>query len=113
MCYSDFNEIIRDIYEMDADVISIENARSSDEILSVFKDFNYDHHIGPGVYDVHSPVVPTVPEIENKIKKILNHIRKDLLWINPDCGLKTRDYSETVESLKNMVVAAKNCREKS
>lgn len=110
MCYSDFNEIIRAIYDMDADVISIENARSSDEILSVFKEFNYDHFIGPGVYDVHSPRVPSVLELKDKIKKIGNHIRKELLWINPDCGLKTRDYPEVKESLKNMVEAAMEIR---
>jgi len=112
MCYSEFNEIIRDIYNLDADVISIENSRSSDELLSVFKDFNYDHHIGPGVYDVHSERIPPTDELENKIKKISNHIKKDLLWINPDCGLKTRDYPETLESLKNMVAAAISMRKK-
>lgn len=111
MCYSDFNEIIRTIYDLDADVISIENARSSDELLSVFKDFNYDHYIGPGVWDVHSPTVPLAEEIEDKIKKVSNHIKKELLWINPDCGLKTRDYPETIESLKNMVRAAQKLRE--
>jgi len=112
MCYCEFNEIIEDIYALDADVISIENARNSDELLKVFKEFNYNHHIGPGVYDVHSERIPPVPEIENKIKKISNHINKELLWINPDCGLKTRDFPETIESLKNMVKATQNLRGK-
>ena len=111
MCYSEFNEIIRQIYDLDADVISIENARSSDELLKVFKDFNYDHFIGPGIYDVHTERVPSVEEIFDRIKKITNYLRKDLIWINPDCGLKTRGYAETVESLKNMVKAARKSRE--
>jgi 5-methyltetrahydropteroyltriglutamate--homocysteine methyltransferase len=111
MCYSDFNEMIRSIYEMDADVLSIENARSSDELLAVFKEFNYDHQIGPGVYDIHTERIPSASEIEDKIRKVLNHIRKELLWINPDCGLKTRKYPESTKSLHNMVEAARKIRQ--
>ena len=112
MCYSNFNEIIIYIDQMDADVISIENSRSKGELLDVFKKYKYKKGIGPGVYDIHSPVVPTVPEIVNLINRSLKNLSPDQLWINPDCGLKTRGYKETVPSLKNMVDAAEIVRSK-
>jgi len=110
MCYSNFNEIIKYIDLMDADVISIENSRSKGELLDVFKKFRYKKGIGPGVYDIHSPAVPTVPDIISLINRSLKNLSQDQLWINPDCGLKTRGYKETVPSLKNMVEAARKVR---
>ncbi|MFN3978317.1 MAG: 5-methyltetrahydropteroyltriglutamate--homocysteine S-methyltransferase [Sulfurihydrogenibium azorense] len=111
MCYSEFNEIIEYIYKMDADVISIEASRSKGEILGAFEKFNYDHGIGIGVYDIHSPRVPREEEIEEIVRRALRYIDKNLIWINPDCGLKTRGWDETVKSLKNMVNVAKKLRE--
>ena len=110
MCYSNFNEIIRYIDLMDADVISIENSRSKGELLDVFKKYRYKKGIGPGVYDIHSPAVPTVPEMVALINRSLKSLSKDQLWVNPDCGLKTRGYKETVPALKNMVDAAEIVR---
>ncbi len=112
MCYSNFNEIIKYIDLMDADVISIENSRSKGELLEVFKKYKYKKGIGPGVYDIHSPAVPTVEEMSLLIKESLKNLKPEQLWINPDCGLKTRGYKETVPSLKNMVLAAKEYRKK-
>jgi 5-methyltetrahydropteroyltriglutamate--homocysteine methyltransferase len=112
MCYSNFNEIIRYIDLMDADVISIENSRSKGELLDVFKKYKYKKGIGPGVYDIHSPAVPTVPEMVSLINRSLKALSKDQLWVNPDCGLKTRGYKETVPALKNMVDAAEIVRAK-
>lgn len=110
MCYSDFNEIIDKIYALDADVISIEASRSRGEILSAFENFQYNHGIGIGVYDIHSPRVPSVEEMMEIIKRSLKLIDKSLFWINPDCGLKTRGWEETIASLKNMVKAAELIR---
>jgi 5-methyltetrahydropteroyltriglutamate--homocysteine methyltransferase len=110
MCYSNFNEIIRCIDLMDADVISIENSRSKGELLDVFKKYKYKKGIGPGVYDIHSPAIPTVPEMVGLINRSLKYLSKDQLWVNPDCGLKTRGYKETVPALKNMVDAAEIAR---
>lgn len=112
MCYSNFNEIIKYIDLMDADVISIENSRSKGELLDVFKKFKYKKDIGPGVYDIHSPAVPEVEEMVELIKKSLANLKPSQLWVNPDCGLKTRGYKETIPSLKNMVQAAKAVRGK-
>lgn len=112
MCYSNFNEIIRYIDLMDADVISIENSRSKGELLEVFKKYRYKKGIGPGVYDIHSPAVPTVPEMVGLINKSMQNLSADQLWINPDCGLKTRGYKETIPSLENMVDAAEIVRGK-
>ncbi|WP_084205627.1 5-methyltetrahydropteroyltriglutamate--homocysteine S-methyltransferase [Thermodesulfovibrio yellowstonii] len=112
MCYSDFNEIIDRIYVLDADVISIEASRSKGEILSAFENFRYDHGIGLGVYDIHSPRVPSVEEMIEIIERSVSLIDKSLFWINPDCGLKTRGWQETVASLKNMVLAAKAMRKR-
>ena len=110
MCYSDFNDIIKTIEAMDADVISIETARSGNELLKVFKRVGYTHEIGPGVYDIHSPRVPSVEEMQKQIESFLKVLPKEQLWINPDCGLKTRKWKEVKESLKNMVKAAKRVR---
>lgn len=110
MCYSEFNTIIKWIAQMDADVISIESSRNKMQLLEVFQEFEYPNEIGPGVYDIHSPRIPSVEEIITLLKKALQYIPKERLWINPDCGLKTRNWEETLESLKNMVKAAKILR---
>jgi 5-methyltetrahydropteroyltriglutamate--homocysteine methyltransferase len=113
MCYSDFNEIIDYIYQMDFDVISIEASRSKGEILEAFENYkNWDRQIGIGVYDIHSPVIPTKEEIREVIERALKIFPKELLWINPDCGLKTRKWEEVIPSLENMVEVAKEFREK-
>lgn len=105
MCYSEFNDIIETIENMDADVISIETARSGNELLKIFKKHGYKQEVGPGVYDIHSPRIPSVEEIVKQIKALLEVLPKEQLWINPDCGLKTRKWEEVIPSLKNMVKA--------
>ncbi|MCK0158242.1 5-methyltetrahydropteroyltriglutamate--homocysteine S-methyltransferase [Cellulophaga sp. F20128] len=112
MCYSEFNDIIKSIADMDADVITIETSRSEMELLSVFVDFKYPNEIGPGVYDIHSPRVPTQEEIESLIEKASKLLPQENIWVNPDCGLKTRDWPETKTALVNLVHSAKNMREK-
>lgn len=111
MCYSEFNDIIKEIDAMDADVISFEAARSKLELLDALKEADFQTQVGPGVYDIHSPRVPSTSEIEDIIRKILAKLPKEKIWINPDCGLKTRGYKEVVESLKNMVAAANKIRQ--
>jgi len=110
MCYSDFSDIMSAIDAMDADVITIETAKSGNKLLKTFKEFNYQKEIGLGVYDIHSPRVPTVEELEKQIKLLLDILPKEQLWINPDCGLKTRKWEEVIPSLTNMVKATKNFR---
>jgi 5-methyltetrahydropteroyltriglutamate--homocysteine methyltransferase len=110
MCYSEFNDIIDSINAMDADVISIENSRSDAELLEVFRQFEYDKEIGPGVYDIHSPRVPSQPEIAERLREATAVLKRDLVWVNPDCGLKTRRYEETEPSLRHMVAAARQLR---
>lgn len=110
MCYSEFNDIIKTIEAMDADVISIETARSGNELLKVFKESGYKQEVGPGVYDIHSPRVPSVEELVEQIKSLLEVLPKEKLWINPDCGLKTRKWNEVKPSLKNMAEAVKIIR---
>ena len=112
MCYSEFNDIIKDIDNMDADVITFEASRGDLTILSALKENNFRTQVGPGVYDIHSPRVPTVEEIVSAVKKMETYVPKQKLWINPDCGLKTRGEKETVASLKNLVAAAKIVRNK-
>ncbi len=112
MCYSEFNEIIKSIYEMDADVISIEASRSRGDIIEAFENFKYDHGIGIGLYDIHSPRIPTVEEMLEIAERTLKVIDKDLIWINPDCGLKTRGWEETIPSLENMMKVAEILRKK-
>jgi len=110
MCYSEFNDIIKTIEAMDADVISIETARSGNELLKIFAKVGYKQEVGPGVYDIHSPRIPSVEEIVTQIHALLEVLPKEQLWINPDCGLKTRKWEEVKPSLKNMVEAAKIVR---
>ena len=111
MCYSEFNDIIEDIAKMDADAITIETSRSQMELLDVFAAFKYPNDIGPGVYDIHSPRVPSKEEMVDLIHKAMKVIPAQQLWINPDCGLKTRAWPETKAALKAMVEAAKELRE--
>ncbi|MDD5577873.1 MAG: 5-methyltetrahydropteroyltriglutamate--homocysteine S-methyltransferase [Methylobacter sp.] len=110
MCYSEFNDIITSIAELDADVITIETSRSNMELLDAFIDFNYPNEIGPGVYDIHSPNVPTTGEMIALLKKAGERIEPDQLWVNPDCGLKTRQWQDVRLSLANMTDAAKALR---
>ncbi|KYG32332.1 5-methyltetrahydropteroyltriglutamate--homocysteine S-methyltransferase [Alkalihalobacillus trypoxylicola] len=112
MCYSDFRTIIQSISDLDADVISIETSRSAGELISTFESNVYDKGIGLGVYDIHSPRIPSVEEISIVINRALEVLPKELFWVNPDCGLKTRGEKETVAALENMVTAAKASREK-
>ncbi len=106
MCYSEFNDIIQAISDMDADVITIETSRSDMELLDVFDDFRYPNDIGPGVYDIHSPNIPSVDNIVALMRKAMQRIPLERLWINPDCGLKTRSWKEVSPALENMVRAA-------
>ncbi|CAE6948306.1 Catalyzes the transfer of a methyl group from 5-methyltetrahydrofolate to homocysteine resulting in methionine formation [Vibrio sp. B1REV9] len=110
MCYSEFNEIIDSVAALDADVITIETSRSNMELLKAFEDFNYPNEIGPGVYDIHSPNIPTEAWIESLIKKAAEKIPPQRLWVNPDCGLKTRNWAETEAALSNLVSATKKLR---
>ena len=112
MCYSEFSDIMDAIEAMDADVISIENARSDNSLLKIFKERGYKGEIGPGVYDIHSPRIPSKEEIVEQIEAILEVLPAEKVWINPDCGLKTRKWEEVKPSLKNMVDAAKEVRAK-
>ncbi|MES2426219.1 MAG: 5-methyltetrahydropteroyltriglutamate--homocysteine S-methyltransferase [Bacteroidota bacterium] len=111
MCYSEFNDIIKHIADMDADVITIETSRSQMELLEAFADFKYPAEIGPGVYDIHSPRVPTVEEMVSLLEKAADLLPVGNIWVNPDCGLKTRKWPETKIALQNMVNAAKAARE--
>jgi len=112
MCYSDFNDIMPTIDATDADVISIETARNGNRILEAFRNYNYQKEVGTGVYDIHSPRIPSVEEIEKEIGDRLLVFPANKLWINPDCGLKTRKWEEVIPSLKNMVEATKNIRKR-
>jgi 5-methyltetrahydropteroyltriglutamate--homocysteine methyltransferase len=110
MCYSEFNDIIESIAALDADVISIEASRSDMELLEAFARFRYPNEIGPGIYDIHSPRVPEIEEMIGRLQKALRTIPAEQLWVNPDCGLKTRAWPEVRASLGNMVEAAKSMR---
>ena len=110
MCYADFNDIIESIGEMDADVISMEASRSGMELLSAFGEYSYPNQIGPGVYDIHSPRLPSSDEMKALLGKALDVLRPDQVWVNPDCGLKTRSWEEVRASLGNMVDAARSLR---
>jgi 5-methyltetrahydropteroyltriglutamate--homocysteine methyltransferase len=112
MCYSEFEEIIQAIKDLDADVISIETSRSHGELIKAFEDSTYDNGIGLGVYDIHSPRVPHIEEMIGNIERPLQVLKSNLFWINPDCGLKTRGQAETIEALSVMVEAAKQIRKK-
>ncbi|MGQ9702855.1 MAG: 5-methyltetrahydropteroyltriglutamate--homocysteine S-methyltransferase [bacterium] len=110
MCYSEFADIIKDIEDMDADVITFEAARSDLSIVETLKECGFKTEVGPGVYDVHSPRIPSVSEIKEALLKMLEKIPKEKLWVNPDCGLKTRENEEIIPSLENLVAAAKDIR---
>ncbi|MGI4838528.1 MAG: 5-methyltetrahydropteroyltriglutamate--homocysteine S-methyltransferase [Janthinobacterium lividum] len=110
MCYSEFNDVIQAIAAMDADVITIETSRSDMELLEAFEAFDYPNDIGPGVYDIHSPQVPETAEMVNLLSKAATRIPAERLWVNPDCGLKTRAWPETEAALLNMVAAARQLR---
>jgi 5-methyltetrahydropteroyltriglutamate--homocysteine methyltransferase len=111
MCYSEFNDIMASIAGMDADVITIETSRSDMQLLDAFDDFNYPNQIGPGVYDIHSPNIPSQEQIVQLMHKAARRIPAERLWVNPDCGLKTRGWEEVIPALRNMVEAAKTLRE--
>jgi 5-methyltetrahydropteroyltriglutamate--homocysteine methyltransferase len=111
MCYSEFNDIIQNIADMDADVITIETSRSQMELLDAFVDFKYPNEIGPGVYDIHSPRVPTVDEMLTLLEKAVKLLPARNLWVNPDCGLKTRKWPETEAAMVNMIQAARQLRQ--
>ncbi|MFJ5161669.1 5-methyltetrahydropteroyltriglutamate--homocysteine S-methyltransferase [Pantoea sp. NPDC088449] len=110
MCYCEFNDIMDSIAALDADVITIETSRSDMDLLDTFKEFAYPNEIGPGVYDIHSPNVPSVEWMEELLRKAAQSIPQARLWVNPDCGLKTRGWTETRQALANMVKAAQNLR---
>ena len=110
MCYSEFNDVIESIAAMDADVITIETSRSDMELLAAFERFAYPNEIGPGVYDIHSPRVPSTEQMVSLLRKAAQRIPAEQLWVNPDCGLKTRAWPETREALANMVAAARQLR---
>ena len=112
MCYSEFTDIIPAIDDMDADVITFEASRSDLQILDSLKENHFETEVGPGVYDIHSPRVPSVDEIVKALKIVLEKVDREKLWVNPDCGLKTRGVRETDASLRNMVEAAKQIRNK-
>lgn len=110
MCYSEFNDIIEAIAHMDADAITIETSRSDMELLDAFENFKYPNEIGPGVYDIHSPNIPTEEQIIGLLRKAAERIPAERLWVNPDCGLKTRQWAEVIPALTNMVSAARKLR---
>lgn len=112
MCYSDFSNILDAVCKMDADVLTIETSRSEMELLQPFSIHRGFHHFGPGVYDIHSPAVPSKECMEQRIKKALRYIDAERLWVNPDCGLKTRAWPETEQALKNMSEAARSVRQR-
>jgi 5-methyltetrahydropteroyltriglutamate--homocysteine methyltransferase len=111
MCYSEFGEIIDAIGALDADVTSVEAARSHMELVGDLRAAGYENGIGPGVYDIHSPRVPSADEIEENLRRALQVVEPAKLWVNPDCGLKTRAYPETEAALRNLVTAARRVRE--
>ncbi|MGH8463813.1 MAG: 5-methyltetrahydropteroyltriglutamate--homocysteine S-methyltransferase, partial [Pseudomonas sp.] len=110
MCYSDFNDIIAEIADMDADVITIETSRSDMALLDAFESFDYPNQIGPGVYDIHSPNIPGREQIEALMRKAAERIPQERLWVNPDSGLKTRTWEEVRPALRSMVEAAQALR---
>jgi 5-methyltetrahydropteroyltriglutamate--homocysteine methyltransferase len=110
MCYAEFNDILPEIASMDADVITIETSRSDMELLRGFGEFRYPNEIGPGVYDIHSPRIPGTEEMVALLAKAAEVVPHRHLWVNPDCGLKTRGWPETTAALRNMVAAAQSAR---
>jgi 5-methyltetrahydropteroyltriglutamate--homocysteine methyltransferase len=112
MCYSEFNDIIAHLAALDADVITIETSRSQMELLDAFVGLHYPNEIGPGVYDIHSPRVPREEEITALLHKALTVVPAKRLWVNPDCGLKTRQWPETRAAIATLVAAARRMRAK-
>jgi 5-methyltetrahydropteroyltriglutamate--homocysteine methyltransferase len=112
MCYAEFNDIIEAIGRLDADVISVEASRSKMELLDIFKEYRYPGEIGPGIYDIHSPNIPSQSEMEALISKAAQVVPIERLWINPDCGLKTRQWNEVIPALRNMIGAAQIVRQR-
>jgi 5-methyltetrahydropteroyltriglutamate--homocysteine methyltransferase len=110
MCYCEFNDIMPSIAALDADVISIETSRSDMELLASFSSFKYPNEIGPGVYDIHSPRCPSAADMSKLLTKAKQHLLADQIWVNPDCGLKTRRWEEVKPALQNMVAAARLLR---
>jgi len=110
MCYSEFEDIIPSIDAMDADVISFEASRSELSIIDALKAHHFKTLVGPGVYDIHSPRIPSVKEIQNQLEKILDKLPIEQVWVNPDCGLKTRGNAETIPSLRHLVEATRVLR---
>jgi 5-methyltetrahydropteroyltriglutamate--homocysteine methyltransferase len=110
MCYAEFNDILPAIAALDADVITVETSRSGMELLEAFGEFHYPNAVGPGVYDIHSPRVPGADEMLHLLELAAEAIPLDRLWVNPDCGLKTRGWPETEAALANMVDAARRLR---
>ena len=110
MCYSEFNDIIESIAALDADVISIESSRSQMELLEAFESYDYPNEIGPGVYDIHSPRVPSAQEMRDLLDRATKYLSPDQIWVNPDCGLKTRGWEQIRPALENMVQAARAVR---
>jgi 5-methyltetrahydropteroyltriglutamate--homocysteine methyltransferase len=113
MCYARFGDIMHAIDGLNADVILIENARSGDETLQELAEFGYSREVGPGVYDVHSSNIPPVEQIKAKLNMFASHLRPEQIWVNPDCGLKTRNWEEVLPSLSNVVEAVRQVREES
>jgi 5-methyltetrahydropteroyltriglutamate--homocysteine methyltransferase len=110
MCYAEFNDIIGAIAAMDADVISIETARSRMELLGAFTRFDYPNAIGPGVWDIHSPRVPGAEEMAGLLRRAAEALPRERLWVNPDCGCKTRGWAEVKPAMANLVAAARRLR---
>ena len=110
MCYSEFHHILEAVVALDADVISIETARSNMELLAAFQERKYPNEIGPGVYDIHSPQIPSTGTMFSLLQKAVEVLPPEQLWVNPDCGLKTRTWGEVRPSLENMVAAAQLLR---
>ncbi|HET9122278.1 MAG TPA: 5-methyltetrahydropteroyltriglutamate--homocysteine S-methyltransferase, partial [Acidiferrobacteraceae bacterium] len=111
MCYAEFNDIIDAVAAMDADVITIETSRSDMELLDAFVNFRYPNEIGPGVYDIHSPRIPETDDMVRLLRKAAQVLPPEHLWVNPDCGLKTRNWPEVEQALRNMVAAARILRQ--
>jgi len=112
MCYSDFNDILAAIARMDADVITIENSRSDLKLLNAFQTFKYPNDIGPGLYDIHSPLIPSTQDLEFRLKEILKYVPSTSTWVNPDCGLKTRTWKEVEGALRHLTQVAISLRNK-
>jgi 5-methyltetrahydropteroyltriglutamate--homocysteine methyltransferase len=110
MCYAAYDDIIDSVAAMDADVISMENSRSDGKLLETFQSYHYPNEVGPGVYDIHSPRVADTEEMRNLLSKVIEVLSPNQVWVNPDCGLKTRRWEEVKPSLEHMVEAAKALR---